>query len=273
MGPYEYRTNAPPGVHHVRPVEWLSKSCSLQELDGDLLSSLRGRKNVYQSHADDAEHRMERILARITGFRGEEDAKERHFEFPNEDTEIVGERRIRWNRDELVLALDLYFRHHPSSIHQNHKAVVELSNILNKIPGSMSSTRFRNPNAVYMKLCNFQRFDPSCESTGLVHGGRLEEEVWSEFAGQPKYLRQVSEAITKAIENGCTLDADPSKDDDRDEFPEGKILQKLHMVRERNARAVRKAKEIALRNGSLQCKICGFDLGVAILGRRKITVF
>jgi len=35
-----------------------------------------------------------------------------------------------------------------------------------------------------MKLSNFLRFDDSYAGSGLTHGGKLEEEVWNEFASE-----------------------------------------------------------------------------------------
>lgn len=46
----------------------------------------------------------------------------------------------------------------------------------------------------------------------------------------------------------------------RDGFPEGKLKERLHLARERNAELVRRAKEEAFRlNGGLSCMCCGFD--------------
>lgn len=46
----------------------------------------------------------------------------------------------------------------------------------------------------------------------------------------------------------------------RDGFPEGKLKERLHLARERNAELIRRAKEEASRlNGSLRCMCCGFD--------------
>lgn len=46
----------------------------------------------------------------------------------------MAERNPPWERDELILALDLYFQHKPTSISKAHATVVELSNILNQLP-------------------------------------------------------------------------------------------------------------------------------------------
>ncbi len=88
-------------------------------------------------------------------------------------------RNPKWAQDELILALDLYFRHHPSSIRQDHAQITELSSLLNRLPihtERPDAARFRNPNGVYMKLCNFLRFDPTYPGKGLTSGGRAEAE-------------------------------------------------------------------------------------------------
>lgn len=113
-------------------------------------------------------------------------------------------RNPKWERDELILALDLYFRHNPIYLSQKHEEVIKLSNILNKLPIYDSSLRtevYRNPNGVYMKLCNFLRFDPSYNGIGLERGGKLEEMIWNEFSGNQKYLNKISQIIIDNIEN------------------------------------------------------------------------
>lgn len=104
-----------------------------------------------------------------------------------------------WSRDELILALDLYFRHRPDRIGKTHTEVVKLSETLNRLPGRTAhpdGRRFRNPNGVYMKLCNFLRLDPEYHGKGLESGGKLEEDVWAEFAGASDRRRLAAEAGT-----------------------------------------------------------------------------
>jgi 5-methylcytosine-specific restriction protein A len=72
-------------------------------------------------------------------------------------------RNPKWTRDELILALDLYFRCTPLKTNKDHHEIVKLSNILNSLPihpKKLEYEKFRNPNGVYMKLCNFLWFDP-----------------------------------------------------------------------------------------------------------------
>ncbi|MEH7504057.1 hypothetical protein V7152_18915 [Neobacillus drentensis] len=69
-----------------------------------------------------------------------------------------------WKRDELILALDLYFRGNNKNLDSNHKDVIKLSEILNSLPihnDRPDKERFRNPNGVSMKISNSLRFDPN----------------------------------------------------------------------------------------------------------------
>ena len=48
--------------------------------------------------------------------------------------------------------------------------------------------------------------------------------------------------------------------DDAESFPEGKQALKKHLIRERNPKLIKRAKEIyKLKYGKLSCQICGFD--------------
>ena len=169
-------------------------------------------------------------------------------------------RNPAWKRDELILALDLYFRHNPSHIGSTHEEVKRLSDILKKLPihnKIIDKETFRSPNAVYMKLCNFMRFDPNYHGVGLQKGGHLEKEIWDSFSGDPQYLHDVAESIRNSI----TVDTREVVLEDEEEkgFPEGKILFRRHRFYERNSALISRVKENALKKGCLECEVCGFD--------------
>ncbi|MDC0674515.1 hypothetical protein [Nannocystis radixulma] len=93
-----------------------------------------------------------------------------------------------WTRDELILALDLYFRHRPDKISKTHPEVLQLSEVLNELPlheTRAAATSFRNPSDVYMKLCNFLRLDPSYPGKGLESGSKADAEVWRRATEAP----------------------------------------------------------------------------------------
>jgi 5-methylcytosine-specific restriction protein A len=173
-------------------------------------------------------------------------------------------RNPSWARDELILALDLYFRHRPLKINHNHPEVVGLSDFLKRLrvhsnPPDQKS--FRNPNSVYMKLCNFLPLDPLYKGKGLSRGGAQDRAVWNEFSGNADILAETAAAIRASAGDGGlrTLGAG---DEDEEEFPEGRLLFRAHIARERNSRLVQQAKKRALeRDGKLLCQACGFDYG------------
>jgi 5-methylcytosine-specific restriction enzyme A len=172
-------------------------------------------------------------------------------------------RNPAWTRDELILALDLYLRVNPLHTSEQNPEIQALSVALNELPVHAvrpDGASFRNPNGVYMKLCNFLRLDPGYEGAGLTRGNRLEEEVWGEFAGDPELLRATAAAIlaSKGAVSSAQVEAEvPSGDE---EFPEGRVLTTLHKRRERNTAAVRRKKQSVLAaTGSLACEVCNFD--------------
>lgn len=63
----------------------------------------------------------------------------------------------KWARDELILALDLYFKEPHARGSKTHPEVIKLSEILNALPiheGMAPGETFRNANGVGMKLSN-----------------------------------------------------------------------------------------------------------------------
>lgn len=180
----------------------------------------------------------------------------------------MAKRNPPWTRDELILALDLYFQENPLHTSQKNPKIVELSFVLNKLPVHTDRPQeelFRNPNGVYMKMCNYLRLDPSNEAAGLTAGGKLEKVVWKEFAGDRDRLSKVAAAIRAGIEVVSSQDVEKlGIDEDPDEeFPEGRVLTALHRRRERSRKVVRKKKEAVLAaTGALCCEACDFDFVV-----------
>jgi 5-methylcytosine-specific restriction protein A len=165
-----------------------------------------------------------------------------------------------WARDELILALELYFRHPPKTVSETHPEVVRLSETLNALPihaDRPEGEQLRNPDGVYMKLSDFQHCDPSYEDAGLSGGGNLEQRIWDEFAADEQGLHHLAEAI--AI--GATVagaDLEPADEDETD-FPEGKVLYRLHRQHECDLQLVNEVKRRAMEEKALRCAVCDFD--------------
>ncbi len=167
-----------------------------------------------------------------------------------------------WMRDELILALDLYFRVNPVKNTAEHPAIRELSGLLNALPFHPASEHhraFRNPTGVYMTLCTFLRFDPNYRGKGLKGSTRLGREVWDEFAIDRTRLGATAVAILASAKL-LTAYSNSSHDCTAEDFPEGRVLQRMHQMRERNSALVKRKKAEVLRlKGCLACEACGFD--------------
>lgn len=170
-----------------------------------------------------------------------------------------------WTRDELILALDLYFREPSARKNSAHSECIRLSETLNALPihhGKALAPTFRNRNSVAMKLNNFLKYDSQQTGLGLSAGSRLEKEVWDTFSGNLQHLKSVA----KAILNGAKSLIDVNEkvfEEDEFEAEEGKILTATHKKRERNSILVRrKKKQVKQKTGKLLCEVCGFDFAV-----------
>ena len=107
-------------------------------------------------------------------------------------------RNPRWTRDEIILALDLFFKVNPLHTSEKHPDIFALSELLNKFPANTNKEtdeRYRNPNGVYMKMCNFLHFDPSYSGVGLKAGSKLDKAIWDEFSGDRTRLEKVAAEI------------------------------------------------------------------------------
>jgi 5-methylcytosine-specific restriction protein A len=167
-----------------------------------------------------------------------------------------------WTKDELILALELYFRDETARGNKTHPEVIKLSRILNSLPihsSGVQETNFRNPTGVAMKLSNFLRFDPSYTGKGLDRGNKMEEVVWDMYSSNIDTLTKVKNAI---IENVSFLKESKSSqiEDLLEEASEGRLLTRVHKTRERNKAIVKKKKESVLKKtGALKCETCSFD--------------
>lgn len=189
-----------------------------------------------------------------------------------EEAEKAKKRNPDWTRDELLLALDYYFRH-PGEAHDPEKpSVQELTGQIGQVAkalGITGSDSLRNANGVSMKLLNFRAHDPDYQArgkVGLSRGNRLEGEVWEEFTDRREHLRKAVQTILAATHR----DGGAVRLSDEDDFeaPEGRLLARLHLRRERNRELVKRKKAAAMRETDrLSCEVCDFDF-LAAYGER-----
>ena len=173
----------------------------------------------------------------------------------------------RWHRDEIILALDLYFTIEPKEMDNKNPKVIELSELLNKLPihkDKSESQKFRNPNGVGLKLSNFKAIDPDYDGKGMSSYSKMDKEVFFEFKGKNKELNSIANQIKTTILNkkiNQKLYQIQIEEDDKSlSVREGKVIYKLHKLRERDSKINKKKKDRYFQeNGKLDCEVCGFD--------------
>ena len=106
-----------------------------------------------------------------------------------------------WAEKELILALDLYMRE--GLLDNKDQAVIELSRDLNSLTlhsERPNAARFRNPNAVALKLANFAALDPNYDGRGMTRGGRGDAEQWERYASEEDTLAELAAVIREGRE-------------------------------------------------------------------------
>lgn len=112
-------------------------------------------------------------------------------------------------RDELILALDLYLSCGRKVLDTNKAETIALAALLNRLDRddqTGSSAPPRTPGSVKAKLANLRALDPTTSSTGFANGGRLDLDVWNEFADHPDQLRQAVAAIRARTQRSWPVD-------------------------------------------------------------------
>lgn len=175
-------------------------------------------------------------------------------------------RNPKWHRDELILALDLYFKLEPGQIHARNSAIVDLSKLLNKLSILETKSdieRFRHPNGVRLKLSNFLAIDPGYNGKGLQAYSKLDKEIFNEFVDNMILLTSLANNIKSAINDETLLSKLFVPFDDNEDIeasaPEGKLLYRLHRYGERSRTIVQEMKKKHLkRHGTFACELCFF---------------
>lgn len=173
----------------------------------------------------------------------------------------------RWHRDEIILALALYRTLDPKDMNVNNILVLELSELLNRIPlheRRAEHEKFRNVNSVVLKLGNFKAIDPEFIGQGMSSFSKNDEKIFFEFYGNVTELQLRANQIKNTVMNEAVNKELYKIQDDYEDgdylATEGKVIYKLHKLRERNNKLNNKKKELYLKKyGKLDCEVCKFD--------------
>jgi 5-methylcytosine-specific restriction protein A len=158
-----------------------------------------------------------------------------------------------WNRDETILALDLYFDFYGVIPSGEDERIKSLSQLLRSMPYHANASKkdsFRNADGVSFKLQNLRQV---ATGKGLGNVSKMDRIIWSEFANKPEEAK----IHTNLIKAGITLVEMEGEDSDDDvQFAEGRIVTEAHKRRERNPQLRRKLIKKRKLSGPLSCDIC-----------------
>lgn len=96
-------------------------------------------------------------------------------------------RRRLWTKEELILALDLYFKLETGEMHTRTPKVITLADLLK-----------RPVNSIALRLANYISCDPEQQQRGvkgMIGGLKQCQPIWDEFANDRKKLDKVSKRI------------------------------------------------------------------------------
>ncbi len=172
-----------------------------------------------------------------------------------------------WQRDEVILALDLYFNDERGSIDKRNPKIIDLSILLNRLPilsQKKNEKTFRSPSSATLKLSNFKAIDPNYSGKGMQGHSKLDEEVFFEFNKDLDRLKNIAKQIRNVLDYENLINNVTKIEDDElvecDSVKEGRILYKMHKVRERNKEIIQlKKKKVLEDKGTLNCEACNLN--------------
>ena len=171
---------------------------------------------------------------------------------------LGAKRNPRWNRDELILCLDLYLREGPNASTESRQALAETLNSIRLAEGDEDSAWSRSAGSVERKLGNFLFLDSNGQH-GSENLGAEDKRVWLDLASSRAAAAGAAKAI-RSREVDVRKLALQQAGYEMAEAPEGRILTLKHQVRERNPALVRRKKQAAMKaHGCIACEACGFD--------------
>ena len=117
-------------------------------------------------------------------------------------------KRIKWVRDEYILALNLYYKFRTGAPSKKDPELINCSNLLRSMNPfeSERNPKFRNVNGIYLRLMNYRSCDPfwlNQGKKGMDSGlkGKCKE-IWDEFEDAPKKVEELANKIeTEIIKN------------------------------------------------------------------------
>lgn len=93
----------------------------------------------------------------------------------------------------------------------------------------------------------------------MSRGGHGDQQVFDDYGHKPEALATAAAAIQANLKSITEHQADEDEPEVED-APEGALLTRVHRVRERNTKIVKRKKDtVTAHHGRLKCEACGFD--------------
>jgi 5-methylcytosine-specific restriction enzyme A len=171
-----------------------------------------------------------------------------------------------WEWEEVVLACDLVVENNWHWLDPSDGKIQELSALLRRLPLHHPMDRgekFRNINGVSRKTADIATQHPDYEGRP-TNGGTVDRKVLAAFLRDPDGMHQTAVAIRATAAAGGFDDLDAADPGDLEDIdaPEGKLLVRRHLTRERSrSLRDRKIRRVRDRGGKIACEVCGFDFG------------
>ncbi|WP_207642477.1 hypothetical protein [Desulfosporosinus sp. I2] len=158
------------------------------------------------------------------------------------------EMRASWTRDEVILGLDVLFSHGRRHLSMDSEAIIDLSNLLNRlpiIPIAKRNDTFRNTAGVSSQLSRFLWSLKYNEKHANI--GRIFTIIYEEYKERPGELHEIAQAIRR--NESVIRQVGFGASEEADGFPEGAILCHLH-------RHLEHQQGFQFKNRVAQCAIC-----------------
>ena len=101
--------------------------------------------------------------------------------------------RVKWSREETILAFDLYCKVPFSKISKTNPDIIELANLLG-----------RTPSSVGLKMANLAHFDKELRArnvSGMSNASKLDGEIFREFESDWDGLSYQAQEIKARLKN------------------------------------------------------------------------
>lgn len=168
-----------------------------------------------------------------------------------------------WAWDEVILACALTAENGWKRIDAPDPRVVELSALLQLMPIHDLASRnekFRNPNGVARKTSDLATNHPDYRGK-RTNCGATDLKVIQAFIDSPVEMAAAAHLIRAGLADGSFGQTTLPENELHDfEAPEGRLLLRRHITRERNRSLRQKKIDAMLRQGKpLACEVCDFD--------------